>query len=48
MKEYGAKIVLLDGAQLAQYMIDYDVGVAPDQVYELKKLDLDLFEEEIA
>jgi restriction system protein len=47
VKEYGAKIVLLDGIQLAQFMIDYGVGAAVDQVYEIKKIDLDFFEEEV-
>ena len=45
VKEYGAKIVLLDGVQVAQYMIDYNVGVAADQVFEVKKIDSDFFEE---
>ena len=47
VKEYGAKIVLIDGVQVAQFMIDYGVGVALDQIYELKKLDSDFFEEDI-
>ena len=47
VKEYGAKIVLIDGVQVAQFMIDYGVGVAFDQIYELKKLDSDFFEEDI-
>ena len=47
VKEYGAKIVLIDGGQLAQYMIDYGVGVAADQIYEIKKVDSDFFEEDI-
>ncbi len=45
VKEYGAKIVLLDGVRVAQYMIDYNVGVAADQVFEVKKIDSDFFEE---
>jgi restriction system protein len=45
VKDYGAKIVLLDGLQVAQLMIDYGVGVSVDQVYELKKMDSDFFEE---
>lgn len=40
------KIVLIDGDQLAQYLIDYDIGVAEVSRYVLKKLDLDYFEEE--
>ncbi len=37
------KIVLIDGQQLAQLMIDYDVGVAKVASYEIKKLDFDYF-----
>lgn len=39
------RIALIDGAQLTQFMIDYNVGVAPDRSYEIKKLDSDYFEE---
>jgi restriction system protein len=45
VKDYGAKIVLIDGAQVAQLMIDYDVGVSREQVYEIKKTNSDFFEE---
>ena len=38
------KIVLVDGKQLAQFMIDYNVGVTVNKVYTLKKLDPDFFE----
>jgi restriction system protein len=37
------KIVLIDGEQLAQFMIDNNVGVAPVQVYEVKRIDTDYF-----
>lgn len=40
------KIVLIDGEQLAQLMIDYSLGCATQQTYELKKLDSDYFGEE--
>jgi len=40
------KIVLIDGEQLAQLMIEYNVGVAVEQTYTVKKIDLDYFEEE--
>lgn len=40
------KIVLIDGEQLAQYMIDYNVGVSVQNTYEIKKIDFDFFEEE--
>jgi restriction system protein len=38
-----SKIVLIDGEQLAQLMIDHNVGVAIDEVYELKRIDSDYF-----
>jgi restriction system protein len=40
------KIVLIDGEQLAQYLIDYNIGVAEVTRYIVKKIDLDYFEEE--
>jgi len=40
------KIVLIDGQQLAQLMIDYNLGCTTQQVYELKKIDNDYFGEE--
>ena len=39
------KIVLIDGKGLADYMIEYNVGVSEKKVYEVKKLDSDYFEE---
>lgn len=41
-----AKIVLIGGQQLAQFMWEHDVGVAPASVYEVKRVDTDFFEEE--
>lgn len=40
------KIVLIDGHQLAQLMIDYNLGCTPQQTYEVKKIDSDYFGEE--
>jgi len=40
------KIVLIDGSQLAQLMIDYNLGCTPQQTYEVKKMDTDYFDEE--
>lgn len=39
------KIVLIDGHELAKYMIEYNVGVSPKKVYEVKRIDTDYFEE---
>mgnify|MGYP000983046036 CR=1 FL=1 len=41
-----SKIVLIDGATLAQLMIDFNIGVAPIASYELKRIDSDYFTEE--
>ena len=40
------KIVLIDGEQLAQLMIDYNLGCTTQQTYEVKKIDNDYFGEE--
>jgi len=40
------KIVLIDGEQLAQLMIDCNLGCTTQQIYELKKIDSDYFGEE--
>ncbi len=39
-------IVLIDGMQLAQYMIEFNVGVSTEMVYEVKKIDIDYFSED--
>lgn len=39
------RIVLIDGARLADLMIDHGVGVAEVQTYILKRVDTDYFEE---
>lgn len=39
-------IVLIDGMQLAQYMIEFNVGVSVESIYEVKKIDIDYFIEE--
>jgi len=40
------KVVLIDGEQMANYMFDLDVGVSNVETYQLKKIDLEYFEEE--
>ncbi|WP_026262555.1 restriction endonuclease [Spirosoma panaciterrae] len=40
------KIVLIDGEQLAQLMIDYNLGVALQQTFEVKRIDNDYFSSE--
>ena len=43
--QIGSKIVLIDGESLAQYMIDFNVGVSRSILYEIKRIDSDYFEE---
>lgn len=40
------KVVLIDGAELAQLMIDYGVGVSTANRYEIKRIDSDYFDGE--
>jgi restriction system protein len=40
------KVVLIDGEQLAQLMIDYNLGVTSLISYEVKRIDSDYFDEE--
>jgi restriction system protein len=40
-----SKIILIDGQTLAQYMIEFGVGVSTKEIYEIKKIDLDYFTE---
>ncbi len=46
VSKIGKKIVLIDGEQLAQLMIDYDIGVTEVSRYVVKRVDLDYFGEE--
>ena len=50
-KEYinkiDSKIVLIDGKQLTEYMIDKNIGVTLEKSYLIKKLDQDYFDETI-
>lgn len=41
-----SKVVLIDGETLAQYMIDFNIGVSQVAAYEIKKVNADYFTEE--
>lgn len=41
-----AKIVLIEGIELCNYMIEYNLGVSVKDVYEVKRIDTDYFSEE--
>jgi len=36
---------LIDGKELAKLMIENNVGIAVKNIYEIKKIDIDYFEE---
>lgn len=40
------RVVLIDGRALAEYMLDFNLGVTPKATYELKRVDTDYFSEE--
>ncbi len=40
------RVVLIDGAMLAGLMIDFDLGVSVKEIYTVKRLDTDYFEED--
>jgi len=45
VKSIEPKIILIDGKQLADLMIEHNVGLSVNKVYEIKKIDTDYFEE---
>ncbi len=42
-----SNIVLIDGSQLTKLMIKYNLGVAVEQTYEVKRIDSDFFSEDL-
>jgi restriction system protein len=42
--DYVSKIVLIDGSSLAELMIEFEVAVATDTTYTVKRIDNDFFE----
>ncbi len=40
-----SKVILIDGEQLADYMIEHNVGVSIEKTYEIKRVDSDYFAE---
>ena len=41
-----SKIILIDGHQLAAFMIEHNVGVSPAASYSIKRIDIDYFTDE--
>lgn len=40
------RVILIDGPMLAELMMDYDLGVSTKEIYTVKRLDSDYFEED--
>jgi restriction system protein len=47
VSQIGSKIVLIDGEQLSELMIENDIGVSTISLYPVKKIDIDYFNEGI-
>lgn len=43
-KQHAARIVLVDGRQLTQLMIEYNLGVTVQDTFSIKRLDVDSFD----
>ena len=45
VKTITKKVILIDGEQLAEFMIDYGLVVSTSTIYEVKRIDSDYFGE---
>jgi len=45
-KQHTTKVVLVDGQTLTNLMIDHNLGVSTESVYEIKRVDTDFFSDE--
>lgn len=45
-KQHTTKVVLVDGDALAKLMIEYNLGVSTEAVYQIKRLDSDFFSDD--
>lgn len=45
-KQHTTKVVLVDGKSLAKLMIEYNLGVSTEAVYQIKRLDTDFFSDD--
>ena len=46
MSHIEPKVVLIDGRQLTEYMVDFGLGVTTKAAYEIKRIDSDYFAEQ--
>ncbi|KAF1084332.1 Mrr restriction system protein [Sporotomaculum syntrophicum] len=45
-KQHTTKVILVDGVMLTNLMIEYNLGVSMETVYEIKRIDTDFFSDE--
>lgn len=45
-KQHTTKVILVDGEMLANLMIEYNLGVTTESIYEIKRIDSDFFNDE--
>ena len=46
-KQLQVKLILVDGSMLTKLMIEYNLGVSVENTYEIKRIDMDYFDDEI-
>lgn len=46
-KQLQVKLILIDGKMLTNLMMEYNLGVSVENTYEIKRIDMDYFDEEI-
>lgn len=46
-KQLQVKLILMDGKMLANLMMEYNLGVSVENIYEIKRIDMDYFGDEI-
>lgn len=47
-KQLQVKLILVDGKMLTHLMMEYNLGVSVENTYEIKRIDMDYFDEEIS
>lgn len=47
-KQLQVKLILVDGKMLTHLMMEYNLGVSVENIYEIKRIDMDYFDEEIS
>ena len=45
MEHIDPKVVLIDGRRLAEFMIDFEVGISTARTFQVKRVDSDFFED---